>query len=225
MTDRPILFSAPMIRALLAGTKTQTRRLIPQKTQEAYWEYDEWCSNVSAGVPTYRTWEREFYLERSRYAGGDRLWCKETWGYDWYDDGQSRAHKRVVYRADPGAQPMDNGDPVGWRPSIFMPRSASRITLIVTGVKVERLQEISEEDAWAEGVCTWCEGLDKVPWTGLSIDDRRGLVRSTYGSAVNAYRHLWEHINGPDSWSENPWVSATAFDVHKQNIDTLKEAA
>lgn len=72
--DRPILFSAPMVRALLAGTKTQTRRLIPQATQDAYDEYDDWCRNVSAGVPSSRQWESDYYLERSRIQPGDREW-------------------------------------------------------------------------------------------------------------------------------------------------------
>lgn len=231
MADRPILFSAPMIRALLAGTKTQTRRAIPQAMQDAYDNYDDWCSNVSAGVPTSRQWEREFFLERVRIQPGDRLWVRESGhllreAYDhdpqlredlWRDAG-------FQHSADGSIAPARDYDPplAEWiddcarivRPSIHMPRWASRLTLCVTDVRVERLQDISEEDARAEGVVQRPDGWFTV------VDTSRGLTGAAT-HAVGAYAMLWETINGTGAWDANPWVAAYTFAVRSGNIDTL----
>jgi len=237
MTDRAILFSAPMIRSLIAGTKRQTRRLIPQATQDAYSEYDDWCRSVSAGVPSARQWESDFYLARARFKAGDRLWCRESiTRFDkrscdqhvWYRAGHNHeVYANLAGRSD-GEWPYQEG-PAGGAPynvpSIFMPRWASRLTLAVTEVRVQRLQDIGEEDAWAEGVCTWTESRDKVPWGDISPEDRRSLVRNVYGDPITAYSHLWETLNGADSWRANPWVAAISFDRHHTNIDAMQEAA
>ena len=95
----------------------------------------------------------------------------------------------------------------------------------MTGVKVERLQDISEADAMAEGVCQFCEDSDRPgSWEGLSADDRAALVRAMYGSAVRAYHHLWQTINGPGSWDANPWIVAVTFTVYLQNVDAFLAA-
>lgn len=199
MSDRPILFSAPMIRAILDGSKTQTRRVVPQAVQDAYYDYDDWCRNVSAGVPSTRQFEQEFFRERARYAPGDRLWVRETF----HEAGDRGTH----YQAD--WSPAELAKPMGprWRPSIFMPRALSRITLDVTAVKVERLNSISPDDAVAEGApCHVCGG--EFP----SEDDCHCFHRDK--PARIDFEALWDSINGKRpgcAWADNPWVVAISF--------------
>ena len=198
MKERPILFSAPMVRALLAGTKTQTRRIIkPQHlaffNQDAAAMLSDWNERP---LPYGQT--------------GDRLWVREAWGLhaygddtDWLKGGCTAMDLDdhvIAYRADWG--PLQDG--CHWRPSIHMPRAASRITLEITSVRVERLQEISIEDAKAEGA--W--GPD---------DSIVQKVADYFGTDIfsanprKAFQMLWESINGPDSWAANPWVWAIEF--------------
>lgn len=208
MADRPILFSAPMIRALLAGTKTQTRRALkPQPVCHvgavpsfSWGRYgglypDDWFgygSEIDGALP---------------YRPGDRLWVREAHAlvpasaYRMSDGVQqainpSDRYEAAVYRCD-----WERSAPP-WRPSIHMPRWASRLTLTVTDVRVQRLQDISEEDAIAEGVATFSEGR-----TMRSISD------------AEIYRLLWEEINGAGSWDRNDWVAAYTFSVERRNID------
>lgn len=205
MTEKPILFSGAMVRAILSGSKTVTRRIIPEKVQEAYANYDDWCSNVSAGVPTSREFgsEQEFYLARTRFEVGDLLWVRESFAdlTDFMEAPMFRGRTSpIFYKAD--------GESIGchpWKPSIHMPRKLSRITLEVTGVKVERLQDISEEEAKAEGIAQcgrfWC----------VSPDDD---WNNAWGTAKAAFHALWESINGERegaSWEANPFVAAISF--------------
>ena len=186
MKERPILFSAPMVRALLAGTKTQTRRIIkPQHlaffNQDAAAMLSDWNERpLPYGQP------------------GDRLWVRETFGH--FERNQHfKPGCNVYYRADGNCLELEP-----WRPSIHMPRWASRITLEITSVRVERLQEISIEDAKAEGA--W--GPD---------DSIVQKVADYFGTDIfsanprKAFQMLWESINGPDSWAANPWVWAIEF--------------
>lgn len=204
MTDRPILFSAPMVRAILDGTKTQTRRIVKPQPLEAspgpgiraalyrpgdfIWpDKVPGCSTISCKPHGPDGWAEQ----HSPYGkAGDWLWVRETWqmaGGDscfWYAATDSQA--------DCGASPVSR-----WRPSIHMPRRASRITLEITRVRVERLQDISEADARAEGA----PPLD--PHWPIPADGR--------GTHASGYRRLWEQINGPDSWASNPWVWVVEF--------------
>jgi hypothetical protein len=216
---RPILFSGPMVRALIAGTKTQTRRLIPQATQDAYYEYDDWCRQVSAGVPTSRQWEAEYFLEQTLIKVGDRLWCRETWtaqmDHGWtIADARSRMFReKILYAAD-GKGSID-----GWWPSIHMPREFSRLTLTVTDVRVQRLQDISADDAEAEG-CPPCDRCGDCGWINEGPDG--GWQRDAPGCGdayVDQYARLWNRINGTGSWEANPWVAAYTFTVERRNID------
>lgn len=231
MADRPLLFSGLMVQALLAGRKTQTRRLLKPQPDGHVWRYGwskEDGATFSAG--------NELLSGRIPIWAGDRLWVKETWrAHGWHADcveiayaaqrgmvGWSEQHEQIRY---PGGDrnAFKYYAPKGpdfWRPSIFMPRWASRLTLLVTDVRVERLQDISEDDAIAEGVvkvrdaCHVIRGFDY---------DRSGLCHT---HAVTPYAKLWDHINGDGSWSDNPWVIAYTFSVIKQNIDQIvKEAA
>jgi hypothetical protein len=196
--ERPILFSAPMVRAILDGRKTQTRRICkpqpPEHTESivTYHHPDDDDGRGSRFWPFYdgALMEPAGWPQPCRYgAPGDRLWVRETWArYEIDQDSHS-----VAYRATPAAEvPRD----IRWRPSIHMPRNASRITLAITDVRVERLQEITEEDARVEGVT-------RNEW---EYDNGEGP--ETYR---DAYACLWDHINGRGSWDENPWVWVIEF--------------
>jgi hypothetical protein len=216
MADRPILFSAPMVRAILAGTKSQTRRVITSHKKAAPYFVIYAERDGSNPRPVYSDdGERGCYTDAQGYdveermqcpcgAPGDRLWVRETCAIDF-------AHNRTYYRADAdvdGTVPylIDGaGAGVGsaridrWRPSIHMPRWASRITLEITDVRVERLQAISEADAIAEGI----QLLNGRYTFNAGLHESR--------SAVESYRWLWESINGTGSWDANPWVWVISF--------------
>lgn len=175
MRERPILFSGPMVRALLDGRKTQTRRVVKPQPVDPF---DG--AQLRTAVSAYALAGPCPYGEP-----GDRLWVRETWAK------AGEQGDRVEYRAD-------TADPKAgkWRPSIFMPSWASRITLEVESVRVERLQDISEADARAEGVTP-------APFTKAG--------RAAHLVHVEAFESLWGSINGPDSWAANPWVWVVAF--------------
>ena len=198
MKERPILFSAPMVRALLAGTKTQTRRIV--KARDLEW------MDVHQGLREPDNAERCPYGQP-----GDRLWVRETWQGPLLEDFETDAdpdwhmpshiHKyqnpaHCEYAADGGPAPeytdLDEKMRQGWRPSIHMPRWASRITLEITAVRVERLQDISEADAIAEGV-------------------RNSLHLPGGRFARENFEHLWWTVNGDGSWESNPWMWVIEF--------------
>lgn len=201
MKERPMLFSAPMVNAILAGIKTQTRRLVkPQPDRDQRYPSGyifEWWSGKYLNVVDAKSADA---LERCRYGQiGDRIWVRETWAQNADQLSDTRMDTSIVYRADGERRAFDNGIEKRWRPSIHMPRWASRILLEITEVRAERLQDISEEDAIAEGVVKngnrW-----EVP----------GIV-ATPVSAVDAYRALWEYISGRGTWDVNPYVWAITF--------------
>lgn len=233
MADRPILFSAPMIRALLAGRKTQTRRLIKFAGIENVMDFVKVATDKE-GRPVYemKNAQGQFltrpagkhlldYHYVTPYGVGDRLWVKETWrtesrAYDDLAPSEMGGEEAILYDAD--ADWKLNKSVGKSRVSIHMTRWASRITLIVTDVRLERLQDISEEDAVAEGVQRW-NGL--IPY-GVEVGKDAVAGGRT---AAQAYRTLWNHINGPGSWDANPWVIAYTFSVHHGNIDQIGRAA
>lgn len=179
MKERPILFSAPTVRAILAGTKTQTRRVVKDR-------------HIDAAPPAcFFQWLRE----RCPYGQpGDRLWVRETWAYGVHAIAAERDEDGpFVYRADG----TDQGRLCArWRPSIHMPRSASRILLEITAVRVERLKDITWSDAAKEGIHVPRRARDRV-------DPEIGCVAQ--------FRRLWEQINGSGSWDTNPWVWVVEF--------------
>lgn len=258
MTDHPILFSAPMVRAILDGRKTMTRRVLPAShpkfrqynvlnpsgitdPAEGVWYWDGVHDRVGASL-------------RLRWIPGDTLWVREAWQYyDWTEDGMPfiryRSDKDTMLRECPEewaerverewiklSDPENTANHHGrardwsWRPSIHMPRWASRITLAVEAVRVERLQDISEGDAIAEGCFftdygRWCfhqGGPPCDPGDCPAPDehhpqrdgwmwDATTSTEECLGSARSAFANLWEKINGPDAWNANPWVSVTTF--------------
>jgi hypothetical protein len=208
MTDRPILFSGPMVRAILEGRKTQTRRVLkpqPEPGAHIFSIGDDWYQQTRNGPGSDCV---EVDSLRVPYAGGDRLWVRETWKphSSWATTKPSEIPvSNIFYRADDKYAPSNTP----WRVAIHMPRWASRLTLTVTEVRVQRLQEISIADAEAEGVFRHVaeHSLDKV-------------FRSERGeTAVRYFRELWESLHDPGSWAENPWVCALTFTVAQRNID------
>lgn len=201
MADKPILFSGPMVRALLAGTKTQTRRTLnpqPELLSTGLYHVFNRAGGL-VGVPEDEVGVAA--VDYLRIQKGDRLWVRES-----IDKSSRQGDDEIGYKADwPG-----DARGLGWRPSIHMPRWASRLTLTVTDVRVERLQDCSDDDAFAEGIPT------DSPVAGIEIDID-GYWWS--GAARARYRKVWEAINGPGSWDANPWVAAYTFTVHQGNID------
>lgn len=207
--ERPILFSAPMVRAILAGTKTQTRRIVkpepPEEWEPLYVERYQPSIETDYGLfddgsEVFGAYDEEWGVKCPYGGPGERLWVKETWTPD---HASFYPNHPVVYRADLGFDYQRNDEgkvyspeqkawyPYRWRPSIHMPRRVSRITLEITEVRVERLQDTSEADAISEGA--QCAGFP------ASLTNR------------GAFAKLWEKINGPASWDANPWVWVIEF--------------
>jgi len=196
MTDKPIIFSAPMVRALLDGRKTQTRRVLKKP----------------AAMDALAVFGSKFLtlpgnIDLIGYAPGDRLYVREAFSYEALDVDRN-GFMPPWYWADGNPS---SGNFTRPKPSIHMPRWASRLTLTVTEVRVQRLQEISAADSIAEGVeCDTCTAM------GQSACHGRGCFAS-----IDAYRHLWNSLHGPDAWDANPWVVAVSFTVDRRNIDAI----
>lgn len=191
MKEHGILFSAPMVRALLAGTKTQTRRVVKPQPEKRH----PFLAFRKRRGPDFWLWPnaREEVIAECPYGKpGDRLWVRET--HCAFDVG--RVHYRADHALDPAA---DKAHGIRWTPAIHMPRWASRITLEITGARVERLQDISEADATAEGSRDWA-GEQDTPARDIPGGETRLI-----------YRQLWESINGAGSWDANPWVWVIEF--------------
>jgi hypothetical protein len=199
--ERPILFSGPMVRAIIEGRKTQTRRIV--KPQPGHEQTIESCPYVDSSWGINDTSGCHCHSLKCPYGiVGDRLWVRETWFCAAGEPGPMLCY----YRAD-GDRPEFKGL---WKPSIHMFRWASRITLEITSVKVERLQDIAPDDARAEGCndSAWCvtDWPEKATRRLPAFYDRGqdGIVLTNFAS-------LWQSINGPDSWDANPWVWVVEF--------------
>lgn len=197
MKERPILFQSEMVRALLDGRKTQTRRDRYLKNINESPDYRLTWQGISGGVFGVRfdRPRKTIFIPSPYGAPGDHLWVRETFCIGHFNE--------IIYRAtepDQGCSHPEDMSP--WKPSIFMPRRESRITLEITSVRVERLQDITEDDAKAEGVTI---GGTKFDHPSISNEEE-------YGRACGfAYKDLWEKINGKGSWDKNPWVWAITF--------------
>lgn len=202
MTYRPILFSAPMVRALLEGRKTQTRRII--KKQAA-------LDAISVFGPNHLLLPGNADLIRC--AVGDRLWVREACAIVGSVDPGFVLYRADGYEAECKRHGFDSPFPpeseVRWRSAIHMPRWASRLNLEVIDVRVERLQNITEEDAKAEG----CN------------PDDSSLNPNDIGPARQVFGNLWDNINGPGAWDKNPWIAAYTFLVISCNIDQIEVTA
>lgn len=216
MTDRPILFSAEMVRAILDGRKTQTRRVIkPQPWVDnmgnACWK-DRNFGQSANHVPHIKALASPIPCSDTKRvlcpygSPGDLLWVRETWRvHKSYDElNAARVYQAmggdVAYCVDYFATNRSEDFWGRGRPSIHMPRWASRITLRITDVRVERLQDISEDDARAEG----CKPVGWIDETDVGMSSYR-----------EGFSRLWNHINGPGAWDANPWVWALSFEMVK----------
>lgn len=195
MTDYPIIFSAPMVRALLEGRKTMTRRLAWRGTMPT--------PSFPEGTMRATSWQK--------VKPGDRLWVRENFAV--IDGGTIRdgaggamdyVDTEIIYAAD--RKPYTK-----ITPCIHMPRRLSRLTLIVTATKIEPLQSISERDAEAEG----------APLAVAGVDSRRGPIRMHRTGFVG----LWRSLHGDDAWAANPDVVALTFRVVKANVDAVEAKA
>ena len=234
MKERPILFSAPMVRALLDGSKVQTRRLVklPENAKHVqYWAPPSGRSEAGWAEPGVNYWTPDAdgendsnHLDRCPYGQpGDRLWVRETWGYRgsrWHGSEPDVLRIEIEYQTDGSriehVRPAGNYEGIPkqrkqkpdeshedyyhdyltsyfrqFRPSIHMPRWASRILLEITGVRVERLQDISTEDIIAEGLSTTLREHDAE----MDLRDQ--------------WRALWESTGG--DWDSNPWIWVIEF--------------
>ena len=216
MKERPILFKGEMVRAVLEGRKTQTRRVI--KPQYGH----EWKETCDKGYWISSNDEGTTIFKRCPYGSpGDRLWVRETWARVWKGDGCPYGGPcskgpcdgcNIEYRADTGGAPYPGEWPADevcdetpkWKPSIHMPRWASRIILEVHYVRVERVQEISREDARAEGVLTK---------EMMEAEDNKTSAFRIVNDPVGLFRSLWDSINAKRgySWDSNPWVCVVEF--------------
>jgi len=182
---KPILFSTEMVKAILAGNKTQTRRVVPKRVVDEYRNYEKFREKVSSfAVLPPQGPECDYYLSRARYQVGDILYVRETW---------LKADDGYKYKADvrEGSEADELRKQYGykWQPSLFMPKAAARLFLRVTDVDVARLQDISEADANKEGVMGDC--------------------------AVARFTEIWDIINTKRpgcSWADNPWVFVISFE-------------
>ena len=219
MKERPILFSGPMVKAILDGRKTQTRRVVKIKlplSSDPYYATGRVLTDLP-GQPgafmefRYRsqdepgfTGSTASFLIPCPYGqpDGDKLWVRETWRRDDFAPGE------FLYRADMPTEALEGGKGiVAWKPSIHMPRLASRLTLEITEVRVERLQDVSEADAQAEGCETAEEMLPSLaaPYYG----GQKYVAMKTYRAG---YKALWDSINGKTyPWDSNPFVWAITF--------------
>lgn len=248
MKERPILFSGPMVRAVLDGRKSQTRRVVTDRhlTRLGLEIHDgiaftleggQWNGMFESGSPPWCPYG----------IPGDRLWVRETWRFAdedvvgfRADDSHGEQSERVRVLAERYWHRPSGFAPLHWLPSIYMPRWASRITLQVEAVRVERLQDITGQDAKAEGCEPDWESFenatcDKEGWDepeefdeeceveGDWVNYGRRLVetheheeweadRTNYALRL-AFRNLWESINGPGSWERNCWVWVVSFSV------------
>lgn len=251
MNVKPIIFAAPMVRALIEGRKTQTRRLVkPQPTVFEVAGGGECRLALMADEPTdpnsrLRIWKGGhdgragvLTMQTVPFAPGDLLYVRETWFEGWISrDGVVVDETDFHYRAsEPDIEGVDDGDGYSklnadgsprspWRSPLHMPRRASRLTLEVTGVKVERLQEIegqhpSDSDAIAEGVRAIHHGDGAYYYSAFNTEPDP----NNWCDPADAFRELWDSINGkrPDAcWAASPWVVAVTFIVHQVNVDAL----
>lgn len=215
MKERPILLNAEMVRAVLDGRKTQTRRIIqsPAKNMQATGQKvidyrepgDKWYGDHVFSMRnqsgTWCDYTKEQFLAKCLFgAVGDRLWVRETFGFEIRSVGGS-PHEQLVYRASkPDAVRFYdcNGkpSPMKWTPSLHMRRKYSRITLEIIGVRVERLNSMTEQDAIAEG-CSG--GHNSIPGYHYSATPHEH------------FHHVWQSIYGEESWQANPWVWVIEF--------------
>lgn len=212
MKEKPILFSAPMVRAILAGAKTMTRRVIDGRLFNGLTDFvfDGWAGEHVGGIAMFHSTDREWTPQFKCPYGqpGDRLWVRETWApFDEFVIPEKDT-SGLGFAADEKWQGLSpDTHSYNWRPSIHMPRWASRITLEVTDVRVERVQDITEEDAAAEG-------FEAVRVGGRNKNGVLDPPMSFYpATSREQFQKLWDTLNAKRGfgWDVNPWVWVVSF--------------
>ena len=229
---KPILFSTPMVEAILEGRKTQTRRLIKSRHESGLYRV---CTRASTGEVIHiesLDWD-ERNCEKDitpKYKVGDILYVKETWQYgDAFSNPGGYA-----YKADTTGSKISIEDGIKWKPSLFMPKNVARIFLEVTGIRVERLTAICNEDAIAEGIDSdeWTWGPIGYPdgTIDYSVEGKKTVWYRDYSKTkektmsnitpVKSYKTLWELIHGVGSWDSDPFVWIYEFKkIEKPSIE------
>ncbi|EOA2991850.1 hypothetical protein ACHZIB_003271 [Yersinia enterocolitica] len=210
MNEKPILFNAEMVQAILSGRKTQTRRIMkvqPEPSKSRSGDYWFPCNKMQSMVHVsdllpgnpYMPDAHEFFSTCCPLGGiGDQLWVREAFAAGLCTEST------LAYRATHKTEDLEEGwgETIKWTPSIHMPRWASRIDLLITGVRVERLQDISQEDAQAEG-------MELTGWRPTYSDPDSG---GEYETPYDNFAELWTSIYGEESWQANPWVWVINFE-------------
>jgi hypothetical protein len=230
-----------MVRALVAGDKTQTRRLLRNPefygcpTGDCPHDKRSECNQAMAALSDRekgyavgdRLYVREAYFQRGHWApveGGVTKRGKQKWAFIPADDvirfDAPESYRKAMHRDDPAT--------VVWHQRLgrFMPRRASRLTLTVTEVRVQRLQEISEADAIAEGVAEYpCEGPHRGPGATYWTAERGHPEHGARTTPIAAYQALWDtlHTAPGERWQDDPWIVAVSFSVEQRNIDAGAE--
>lgn len=198
---KPILFSTPMVQAIIRGEKTQTRRIIKLQENEKI-EFD----NSELRKCFLIVGNGYIKALKCPYKIGDTLWVRETY--------RKANGMPTGYRYDWRATAEEDGAPIDepWKPSIFMPKDACRIFLELTSIRIQRLNKITEADALAEGVERRTEERMKSKPTHYKIYFHEKGSECSYTSCpIDSYETLWQKINGENSWSENPFVWVYTF--------------
>lgn len=214
MKDTGMMFKAPLVRAILSGKKTQTRRIakLPYTNLLGQWEPTTWGGAGGGRTRDGQEVPLHVAIGHTRTGdvvcaptqAGDRIYVRETWCQQADDDGVLIDNAYWYRATDPDVMDSEHMEKSPWRPSIHMPRTAARIWLEVTGVRVERLHSISEADCWAEGIEEVIQDFDNASQIdmakrlGCCIDDAKPL-----------FAQLWESTGA--RWDDNPWVWVIDF--------------
>jgi len=209
--EKPILFSGPMVQAILDGRKTQTRREM-KFCKEVETEFYDECELREIKEYEDNTLRAIFDTDNDPFSVvspygkvSDVLWVRETWSPLQLEEGIAYRYK-ATFIENTGLKPK-------WRPSIFMPKEACRIKLLIKDIRVERLQDITKDEN-IEDIA--CEGISKAPFMTYSDDGEGGYWKDFETEEFKeAYQELWESINGKGSWEKNPWVWVIEFEEIK----------
>jgi hypothetical protein len=198
MKEKPIIFSTPMVKAILAGNKTMTRRVVKGPL----------CTDINGCINIKGLWvipERDkdhAFDGIAPYCVGDHLWVREAWQENTVTSEKDKQDMPYFYRADPDGVLLRS-----WKPSTFMPRVAARIFLEVKHVRLEQLQSISERDAVKEGITT----------LSFVLPDEKTKLKPKGGTFRTEFKHLWDKLNAKRGygWDKNPWVWVIQFEMIK----------
>jgi signal peptidase I len=222
-TEHPILFSTPMVQAILALIKTMTRRI--KGLEKINENPNEWIIIHKNVLDINNIVHFHFYnptLQESKFIKcpygqpGDKLWVRETFVPIVIQDHDGNGNDKYtwIYKADEFDRDiLDNLEDSTWKPSIHMPKAAARVWLMITDVRVERLQDISQEDAKAEGVEKWVQmsSYRYKDYTGNVVGFWENINPVGCMAAIASFNSLWIKINGMDSFKSNPWVWVIEF--------------